>query len=923
MPNSAKSETANQDLIPEEKGLLVTESLKRLDELIRNNKIHEIIQNLDDFKRLSHKEIALKIIESKGGMVAIARNLRKFQGLDNEVALKLIESKGAMAVMGNLEKFQGLDSKVASKLIELGAGAHVARNLEKFQGIDIKRVGDLQTQLRLSRSEALYYSLKNETEFGQDSIEDQQRFVFETLKSGHSEWRDEENIARPFKAGADVFGYGKMFEYLSRPKLSRHEGLHNFLKIIEIYKASRLEPAAFYNNILGQVCRDNATYEDGTAHHHLNSTANNINLDFKATRERVKTYTGLQKFQELSADLDQDYKIFGSWKNLKKYQEICELLGKAEILDQLQELSGSDNKKLRNYVETLAFHPNISMSEVMKFWRDPDSFLDINEFHAPREHNRKKPSNYTQIPNLDLSAAELRDALIDGDYDKLQAFAPMEINYQVLRGERISLRVDLARQLGIQDLVLREKLGINPNEQLSRNTQLFSKLNKIFQIHNSDLIKYLGGAIEIDQKLENELEQFRDNPEIDEYKIKINLKSDPDGVVAGNDTACCMPFGSGKNNVYTFNPACSLLTIQKKNAEGIYRTVAQSVLTPDKQIKENVADLVEKMNSTEVRLHEVVSEDALLETPSVITCDNVEVAPNFMGQQHSGEIIAELYQDFFREYVQKYGKADNLDNQKVIIGMGYSDALNNLPKTNNTFLPEAPVGYSDNIKNQAYLLDLTKKRRTGLVLKKEIAPEVDCREKQDESHLPKGVKFLTYRDSLAVAYIEGKAYAENESLIQNLHNMENALIAKDVNNQAKKRTNLSFKYIDDKGKIHGYLLAYEGVKSDSGGGYHETENSPEKVIYVSDLASDGQSKKTGGSLMLAFAKQYQERYLAKDNPLPIYMQLRDSTSYPIIIKQFENLTRGTNYTCRLNETGQYQHGNDTMHEVMIIVEKSK
>ena len=44
------------------------------------------------------------------------------------------------------------------------------------------------------------------------------------------------------------------------------------------------------------------------------------------------------------------------------------------------------------------------MKKVFKFWRDPEGFLGISDSHTPLEvHNRKKPSNYTDIPNLDLS----------------------------------------------------------------------------------------------------------------------------------------------------------------------------------------------------------------------------------------------------------------------------------------------------------------------------------------------------------------------------------------------------------------------------------------------------------------------------------------------------------------------------------------
>jgi hypothetical protein len=90
--------------------------------------------------------------------------------------------------------------------------------------------------------------------------EDYQK-MFEALKKTNVNWQDEENISGPFEKGAETFGYEKMFKYIDRENLSRHDGLYTFEKIIELYKYSGLTPEQFYNQILNQVQEDEEKYK--------------------------------------------------------------------------------------------------------------------------------------------------------------------------------------------------------------------------------------------------------------------------------------------------------------------------------------------------------------------------------------------------------------------------------------------------------------------------------------------------------------------------------------------------------------------------------------------------------------------------------------------------------------------------------------
>ncbi|HQF37184.1 MAG TPA: hypothetical protein PLL26_06140, partial [Candidatus Dojkabacteria bacterium] len=525
------------------------------------------------------------------------------------------------------------------------------------------------------------------------------------------------------------------------------------------------------------------------------------------------------------------------------------------------------------------------------------------------------------IPNLDLSAKELRDALVEGYYDHLQVFEPLEINYKIL--------VDGGKygNLELNELILKAigKRRENIKGEAKNPNQLFSELQKIFKENQIDIMSYLkNGTVEKNQKdiLDNIKEQIinliynkniglKDDRKFEEYLAKINLKSDPDGVVAGNDTACCMPFGSGKNNVYTFNPICSLFTVQRITSKGEEKIIGQSVITKDKDIEKNIAEVIEKLNQSDVHMHNIVDDRVLLDKKSIITCDNIEIAPNFRSQKDSTEILKYIYTDYFKEYIKRFAKTHNLDENKVIVGLGYTDANISAKKIENTFVPEAPVGYSDNLHNEAMLLDLNEDQISNMIASKDIRIKEKkiAKKEQEQIKLPKGVTELTFQDSIPVAYIEGKAYKDNQKLIEYLHNMENALIAKDVYNTYKGKPNMSFKYTGSDRKMHGYILAYEG-KMD------KEDKDSKDIVYVSDLASDG-NLRAGGSLILAFAEAYKKHHIDKNNIIPILAQFREKTSYQIIAKQLEKLTKDTGIEFETEELDSYKVGDDTMHEVLI------
>ncbi|MFH0856593.1 MAG: hypothetical protein V1860_01710 [bacterium] len=203
----------------------------------------------------------------------------------------------------------------------------------------------------------------------------------------------------------------------------------------------------------------------------------------------------------------------------------------------------------------------------------------------------------------------------------------------------------------------------------------------------------------------------------------------------------------------------------------------------------------------------------------------------------------------------------------------------------------------------------------GMIKMDELVDEdilTEKEEREDSAPLAdKKVEHLTSMDSLQVAYLEGKAYYDNKSLMEYLHNMENDLIAKDINNVSKDRVNLSLKCVDDKKKMQGYILAYEGKMDKKG----------EDIIFIADLAASPESKMAGGRLIKEFIGLYKKYYLDEGKLIPIVADAREKTSYQIILKQAEKMGKELGVKFRIEEIGEEEKGEDIMHLVKIIPEK--
>jgi len=745
------------------------------------------------------------------------------------------------------------------------------------------------------------------------------------LKERVSAWREASDLGS-FETGTDLFGYEKMFRYIGRPFLSRHDALYAFKDILKLYEFSGLAASQFYGQILEQVRRETREYPEGTPHHHFNAIASSFNPDFDHLREVAQRYPQLPDMNELVDFFANEQTIFASWESLKRFSSLVYLLERGDVLAELAELADSGNQALYDYIRVLAFHRDsrVDMRSVMQFWRDPEAFLGAEaSYTLPEEHDRKKPSNYIHMPNLDLTAEEIRDALVGGQLDRLQAFSPLEIRYEIPleEVETPSIRKAIALAVGEG-----EKKGLAKSpKKLVANIRYWLKRSEV------DYDDWLEGKVEIPEEDKGRLErEFYDlvygqrygmkRPEARTVKVvaKIQRKSDPEAALAGNDTANCMPFGDGKTTLYTFNPNTAQFILQLVRDDGTERTIAQSVLTKDINTGVLVPDIIAQLDQRGGHLEEVLPAEVLSVGRAFVACDNVEVAPNYKGEEYQ-RVIETVYRDFFREYMGCYAQVQGLDSRVVPIGKANTDALSHLPTEANTFVPQAPVSYSDKVDKEVYMLYLDDDESSDSIWSREVKAPEPAKEGKERTPLTgRGLSYLTYQDALRVGYLEGKAYADNETLMQFLFNMENALIAKDINNRAKDRPNLSLKYEDERGKMRGYLLAWEGKIDDRNIADVSPRLPNQPCVYMLDVATDQGDSMAGVRLMKGFAQLYKQNYLDKGKFLPIYVQAREVTSFKAVQGRFlKRLAEDSGVKLELLELPTYQVGKDTMHPIII------
>lgn len=270
--------------------------------------------------------------------------------------------------------------------------------------------------------------------------------IYEALTTNQiGDWADE-LISKPFLRGAEIFGYKKMFNFISRNTNNRHL-LYSFEEVIKLYSYSGLTTQKFYENILSQVAVDQKTYMHGqSAHDRLNSIAKNFKPDFQETARILLEYSDTFDLDEFSIQLlSQPDDIFASWSSLEHFDQLRTLLHNLDVIQALGDLKNPSQKPLFNFCRQLLFDENRSVGAhtIQQMFHEPDAFVGRRDNNAPVGlMDRLSPINYTRVPYLDLNSRKLITSMVDGTLDTLRFFPPFQILYEFTdeQGNRLKVR---------------------------------------------------------------------------------------------------------------------------------------------------------------------------------------------------------------------------------------------------------------------------------------------------------------------------------------------------------------------------------------------------------------------------------------------------------------------------------------------------
>jgi len=884
-----------------------------------------ILENLEKFEGLNHVEIARMLIEKREGN-SVLENLEKFEGLTLEfIFFELISSKEGYLedILHNIACFRDLEGQIEEEDFQNYCHSFLdspylikdLRPLKSLFAPEIQPFFEEQAWLE----DFHFYEIGSYLYYRKEHPEAAQEISRETMMASRAAvFEGEEGEENGYIPPHIIYAFGGRYlaEFIGSKDWNYFHVAGD--AIDRAHGLSGLSVSKFFGQILMQVKMDTSSYgsvvaaqipdewDDYVDEEEFPEEREKDSYDYfheilqnvEAIQEELPELLDFMRKDLSLSEVVQEIEaggIFASWKILKQMNE---LYTNKETLRILSDFQGNR----REFAQKLLLHPNISTASAVEFLERPEAFFDVGEDHGAETHERKKPSHYMRFAHLDLTAEQLRDALMNGDLDRLQYFPAYAVEYTV-RTEtftKAEFVAEIFRALGR----FREKIS----GQAQDPKKLFGVLNPIFKAHKITIKDLDNDPGKLTPKLRECVEVHlygdlgvKDPRKTETYRAEIYLKSDPMGLVAGNDTACCMPFGAGKQNVYMCNLTCAQMTLQRKNGDNKWKTLAQSVLTPDMNVGQSAKDLAEKVMTEGPAIHDEINKDLAAETEVFLTADNIECAKNGV---IDSPLIEKLYADFFARYGAHLQKIHpKVNTHKLIVGKNYT-GIKGLSDEPNHYVPLAPPGYSDNLEEKSYVIRLQELSENH-IQEKEGAFEGNV---SSQSHLPegvdipKGLRLMTSQDVLKVAYLEGKIYADNESLIQYIHRIGNEIIASEIANQVHGRQNISLVAEDKEGGMQGYMLAYAGVLD------KEVEE-PQACIYISDLAA-GKNKIAGGKLMRGFIDLVKNSYPKH----PIIMEARDQTSYQVLQKQAER------YGYKIEEFGTYQDGSDTMHNVALIPE---
>jgi hypothetical protein len=133
-----------------------------------------------------------------------------------------------------------------------------------------------------------------------------------------------------------------------------------------------------------------------------------------------------------------------------------------------------------------------------------------------------------------------------------------------------------------------------------------------------------------------------------------------------------------------------------------------------------------------------------------------------------------------------------------------------------------------------------------------------------------------------LAVIEALRYGDSSlsDMLMTPEEIQNALAAITYSNALEGHVNMSFVSVDDANRIDGFILAYVGVFGQDLPWRPGFPMPDEPVVFIHDFTTAQPNTVAASRLLRSFLHAYVTDSASREKPLPIFAQMRETTSYP-------------------------------------------
>ncbi len=705
-------------------------------------------------------------------------------------------------------------------------------------------------------------------------------------------------------------------------------------------KAEKEFHERFGKTILRQVAKDMSAYEMGNSYVEFKRICNELKgmwlnddddhqngLPRNLDEIRVMTEElGIESLTLRAAKLsDEKYHPLYSWKGLKLAEELYRFLGRRELIAGLREAK----PELQAFAMQLLESPVISVEAIGQFVKEPGEFLDREVGYGNEFSHSLAPARIAEVQRAGLTQEMLRDALFNGELDKMQMLLPFEQNYRMTKEGK--LMEDLVVTTEFAGTEITRALGKRSEGMIGEAEdvkKLFTEVRSWIARHAKEsddgevmtengaaavLRKWIKEGVAPNVSKEALVELLGDGTngllyrakvgvrplETNEVRVRVGAKSDPSIRVSGEAVANCMPFGDGKTNAYDWNPAISQLIVERKGSDGKWLAMSQSVLMIDHKLERLTSEVMEEIRSRK-QLHEILQEKDV-QSGFVLVADNIEPNKNELNEGRAN-LIELAMERFGRSYLRSLPEELAIDRTKFVIGKETYETGRpdwKFEKEANTYIPGSPVSYIDHAGDEVYKITYPENENTQ--------PERS------------GVSEVTAADVLSMAFLEGKGFSENKGLIFGLADRYQRIMAGLFTKEHFGDPNLMLMVRNKQEIPQGYMLARVD---------HTNPELPE--VYIDDMGVDRSKGLASGKyavqLIDAFVEKYAEHYQDTEKEFPpIYAEMREETSYKLVAKRVEEFAKRSKsgLVVELVELGDAQIAGEKFHRVRIFIGESR